>query len=273
MAYRVGTRRACAVMGLQRSVYYYKSIKDDRVLRKRIREIAEVRVRYGYQRIYVLLRREGWHVNHKRVYRIYCEEGLHLRHKRPRRRVAAAHRMSRPDLSRIDQCWSMDFVADNLFNGRRIRALTIVDNLSRECLAIHVDQAIKGQGVVQVMERLRLFNDRCPERIQVDNGPEFISKDLDKWAYENGVTLDFSRPGKPTDNALIESFNGSFRDECLNSNWFLSVDDAKKKVEAWRRDYNEFRPHSSLGNMTPEQFREQHIGSPKFLRLACPDCG
>lgn len=260
-------------MGLQRSVYYYKSIKDDRVLRKRICEIAEIRVRYGYQRIYVLLRREGWHVNHKRVYRIYCEEGLHLRHKRPRRRVAAAHRMSRPDLSRIDQCWSMDFVADNLFNGRRIRALTIVDNLSRECLAIHVDQAIKGQGVVQVMERLRLFNDRCPERIQVDNGPEFISKDLDKWAYENGVTLDFSRPGKPTDNALIESFNGSFRDECLNSNWFLSVDDAKKKVEDWRRDYNGFRPHSSLGNLTPEQFRKQHIESPKFLKLACPDCG
>lgn len=119
MAYRVGTRRACAVMGLQRSVYYYKSIKDDRVLRKRIREIAEIRVRYGYQRIYVLLRREGWHVNHKRVYRRYCEEkGLHLRHKRSRRRVAAAHRMSRPDLFRIDQRWSMDFVADNLFNGQ-----------------------------------------------------------------------------------------------------------------------------------------------------------
>lgn len=132
---------------------------------------------------------------------------------------------------------------------------------------------MEGQGVVQVMERLRLFNNRYPERIQVDNGPEFISKDLDNWAYENGVTLDFSRPGKPTDNALIESFNGSFRDEGLKSNWFLSLDDAKKKVEAWRRDYNGFRPHSSLGNLTPEQFREQHIGNPKFLRLACPDCG
>lgn len=125
----------------------------------------------------------------------------------------------------------MDFVADNLFNGRRIRALTIVDNLSRECLAIHVDQTIKGKEVVQVRERLRLFRDRYPERIQVDNGAEFISKDLDKWVYENGVTLDFSKPGKPTDNALIESFNGSFRDECLNTNWFLSVDDAKKKLK------------------------------------------
>ena len=274
MAYRVGIRRACAVVGLQRSVYYYMKVdKADWTLRQRILEIAAIRIRYGYLRIHVLLRREGWHVNHKRVYRIYCEEGLNLRHKRPRRRVAAAHRARRPEVSRIDECWSMDFVADNLFNGRRIRALTIVDNLSRECVAIHVDQAIKGKEVVQVMERLRLFRERCPERIQVDNGPEFISKDLDKWAYENGVTLDYSRPGKPTDNALIESFNGSFRDECLNANWFLSVDDAKKKIEAWRKDYNGFRPHSSLGNMTPEQFREQHVGKPEISNFACPGFG
>lgn len=267
-------RRACEVVGCSRSSYYYTSrAGDDRVLRQRIRDIAEVRVRYGYLRIHVLLRREGWHVNHKRVYRIYREEGLNLRHKRPRRRVAAAHRLERPEVSRIDQCWSMDFVADNLFNGRRIRALTVVDNLSRECLAIQVDQSIKGQDVVTVMERLRLFKDRCPERIQVDNGSEFVSKEFDRWAYENGVTLDFSRPGKPTDNALIESFNGSFRDECLNTSWFLSVDDARKKIEAWRRDYNSFRPHTSLGNLTPDQFREQHVGSPKFPRLACADSG
>lgn len=267
MAYRIGVRRSCEVVGLQRSVYYYKSVKDDRVLRQRIRDIAEVRVRYGYRRIYILLRREGWHVNHKKVYRIYCEDGLHLRHKRPRRNVTAAHREKRPAVLRIDQCWSMDFVADNLFNGRRIRALTLVDNFSRECLAIHVDQMIKGKGVVQVMERLRLFTDRCPERIQVDNGPEFISKDLDKWAYENGVILDFSRPGKPTDNALIESFNGSFRDECLNVNWFLSIDDAGKKIEAWRQEYNSFRPHSSLGDLTPEQFRKKFSASQKSLKL------
>lgn len=274
LAYRIGKRRACEVVGLCRAVYYYKSVKkDDRPLRQRIRDIASVRVRYGYLRIHVLLRREGWHVNHKRVHRIYCEEGLNLRHRRPRRRVAAAHRMERPEISRIDQCWSMDFVADNLFTGRRIRALTVVDNLSRECLAIHVDHAIKGQDVVTVMERLRLFKERCPERIQLDNGSEFVSKDFDRWAYENGITLDFSRPGKPTDNALIESFNGSFRDECLNANWFLSIDDARKKVEAWRRDYNGFRPHSSLENLTPEQFRDQHIGGPKFPRLACLNSG
>ena len=273
LSYQVGKRRACEVVGLQRSVYYYKSTRDDRALRQRICEIAATRVRYGYLRIHVLLRREGWHVNHKRVHRIFCEEGLNLRHKRPRRRVAAAHRLKRPEVSSIDKCWSMDFVADNLFNGRRIRALTVVDNFSRECLAIYVDQGIKGKNVVQVMERLRLFVGRCPERIQVDNGSEFISKEFDKWAYENEVVLDFSRPGKPTDNALIESFNGSFRDECLNTNWFLSIDDARKKVDTWRRDYNEFRPHSSLGNLTPEQFREKHTESPKSLQLVCPGYG
>ena len=270
---QVGKRRACEVVGLQRSVYYYKSTRDDRALRQRICEIAATRVRYGYLRIHVLLRREGWHVNHKRVHRIDCAAGLNLRHKRPRRRVAAAHRLKRPEVSSIDKCWSMDFVADNLFNGRRIRALTVVDNFSRECLAIYVDQGIKGKNVVQVMERLRLFVGRCPERIQVDNGSEFISKEFDKWAYENEVVLDFSRPGKPTDNALIESFNGSFRDECLTTNWFLSIDDARKKVDTWRRDYNEFRPHSSLGNLTPEQFREKHTESPKSLQLVCPGYG
>ena len=150
---------------------------------------------------------------------IYCEEGLNLRRKRPRCRVAAALRVKRPQASNFDQCWSMDFVADNLFNGRRIRALTIVDNFSRECLDIFVGRAIKGTDVVAVLERLRLFGRRSPERIQVDNGSEFISKALDKWAYENNVGLDFSRPGKPTDNPFIESFNGSFRDECLNTNW------------------------------------------------------
>lgn len=138
LSYRVGKRRVCEVVGLQRSVYYYKSTKDDRVLRQRIFAIAATRISYSYQRIHVLLRLEGWHVNHKRVHRIYCKEGLILRHKRPRRRVAATHRVKRLEVSKIDQCCSMDFVADNLFNGRRIRALTVVDNLNRECLGIHV---------------------------------------------------------------------------------------------------------------------------------------
>ena len=273
MAYRVGIRRACSVVGIQRTSYYYKSRRDDRVLTARIHEIAAARVRYGYRRIYVLLRREGWKVNHKRVYRIYCREGLNLRSKRPRRRVAAAHRMLRPDVCRVDQCWSMDFVCDNLFNGHRIRALTVVDNFSRECLAIHVGQSIKGEHVVSIMNALQLFTGRVPERIQVDNGSEFISKAMDRWAYENDVVLDFSRPGKPTDNAFIESFNGSFRDECLNTHWFLSLDDAKEKIEAWRRDYNEFRPHSALDNMTPTEYRKKHFKEPDFSNSECTAFG
>ena len=221
----------------------------------KINEIAKTRVRYGYKRIHVLLRREGWSVNHKRVYRIYCEEGLNLRTKKPKRRKSAAQRVQRPPATFLNESWSMDFVTDSLFNGHRFRSLTIVDNFSRVCLAIEVDQHIKGEDVVRVVERIKAVRG-TPNFIKVDNGPEFISKELDKWAYENKVTLDFSRPGKPTDNAYIESFNGSFRDECLNTNWFLSLEDAREKIEEWRRDYNDWRPHSSLDNLTPRQYLE-----------------
>ena len=237
-----------------RTVYHYRSRRDDRALTRRIREIAETRIRYGCQRIHILLRREGWLVNHKRTHRIYCLEGLNLRTKRPRRHVTARHRNQRPSTTAVDQCWSMDFVADNLFNGRRIRALTVVDNFSRECVAIEVGQGLKGEDVVSVMERLKYQNQRVPARIQTDNGSEFISKAMDKWAYENGVIMDFSRPGKPTDNAFVESFNGSLRDECLNVHWFLSLEDAQEKIERWREEYNRERPHSSLNNQTPEEF-------------------
>ncbi len=219
----------------------------------RIKEIAAVRVRYGYKRIHVLLQREGWQVNHKRVYRLYREEGLNLRTKRPKRRVSAAHRVAREQVQQINESWSMDFVSDSLFNGRRFRALTIVDNFSRECPAIKADRGITGQQVVDVLNRLK-FTRGLPRSIRVDNGPEFISKTLDKWAYKHGVILDFSRPGKPQDNAFVESFNGSFRDECLNVNWFLSLEDAQNKIETWRVEYNNWRPHSSLDNMTPTDF-------------------
>ena len=151
----------------------------------------------------------------------------------------------------------MDFVADELFNGRRIRALTVVDNCSREALAIAVDHRLNGADVVEVLSRLA-ERGRIAQRIQVDNGSEFISKVLDKWAYEHGVQLDFSRPGKPTDNPFIESFNGSFRDECLNLHWFLSLNDAREKIKAWRKEYDEYRPHSSLSGLTPASVYEQH---------------
>ena len=252
---------------IHRSVWYYKAHRrDDMAIRRRILEISQVRVRYGVERVFVLLRREGWRDGFNRIYRIYKEEGLNLRTKRPKRRRAAAHRQERPELSRINQCWSMDFVSDQMFDGRRFRALTIVDNFSRKCMAIHADQYLKGPDVVNVLDRLKNKQNEVPERIQVDNGSEFISKIMDRWAYENNVTLDYSRPGKPTDNPFIESFNGSFRDECLNVNWFLSLLDAREKIETWRKEYNEFRPHSSLENLTPNEVHEgSKIGSETLL--------
>jgi len=273
--YRVSERRACRLIQISTSVYRYQATRDGQApLRMRINEIAAVRVRYGYKRIHVLLRREGWEVNHKRVYRIYCEEGLNLRAKRPRRHVSAAHRVKLPAAMGVNESWSMDFVTDSLFNGRRFRSLTVVDNYSRECLAIEVGQHIRGEDVTRTMDWLKIVRGK-PKSIKVDNGPEFISKELDKWAYEHGVTLDYSRPGKPIDNAFIESFNGSFRDECLNTNWFLSLEDAREKIEAWRKDYNEWRPHSSLDNLTPVQYRQIHGGQerPKSLFLAVPNLG
>jgi putative transposase len=265
--YRVSIRRASAVCFIARSLIYYKlqGPRDDRAIRARIKEIAATRVRYGIARIHVLLRREGWTDNHKRTRRIYLEEGLNLRHRRPRRNKAAAHREKHPQLTSANECWSMDFVADALFDGRRFRALTIVDNYSRECLEIEVGQSLKGEDVVRLMERMKLTRGDVPRRIKVDNGSEFISKALDKWAYENDVILDFSRPGKPTDNAFIESFNGSFRDECLNVNWFLSLEDAKEKIRAFKEEYNHFRPHSALGNLTPIEALERHRKSSKTL--------
>ncbi|PSH43182.1 transposase [Yersinia pseudotuberculosis] len=165
-------------------------------------------------------------------------------------------------MTALEQCWSTDFVADNLFNGRRVRALTIVDNFSRECLAIEVGQGLRGDDVVAVMDRLKHSLGRIPQRLQTDNGSEFISKSMDRWAYENRVTMDCSRPGKPTDNAFIESFNGSLRDECLNVHGFLSLEDAQEKIEQWRQEYNHFRPHSSLNNLTPAEFARSHQKGP-----------
>ena len=151
---------------------------------------------------------------------------------------------------------AMDFVSDALFNGKRFRALTIIDIYTRECLGLYADKRITGKQVVETLETI-CCERGTPGRIRVDNGPEFISKILDAWAYSADIKLDFSRPGKPTDNAHIESFNGSLRDECLNVNWFLSIEDARSKLEVWRTDYNGFRPHSSLGNLTPRDYALQ----------------
>jgi putative transposase len=241
-------------LAVRRSLVRYVSVKPAQtVLRARLRELAGCRPAYGYLRLHVLLRREGWLVNRKRVYRLYREEGLTMRKKVPRRRVAGVKREVLPTAQRKNERWSMDFVSDELFDGQRVRVLTLVDNCTREALALHAALRIRGIDVVAVLEKVASEQGH-PGSIQVDNGPEFLSKDVDLWAYWNQVKLDFSRPGKPTDNATIESFNARFRQECLNMHWFLSLADAQAKIESWRSDYNTVRPHSSLDQLAPSRF-------------------
>jgi putative transposase len=222
----------------------------------RIREIAQARVRYGYRKILALLNREGWKVGRYLVYRLYQEEGLTLRQRLRRRRRVAVHRRERQKPTGPNQVWSLDFVADQLADGRRFRALTVVDVFTRECPAIEVGQSLKGEDVVRVLNRIK-GQRGAPKMVFCDNGSEFSSQAMDLWAYQNGVRIDFSRPGKPTDNAHVESFNGTFRQECLNAHWFMALSDAQEMIEAWRREYNESRPHRALGERTPNEFASQ----------------
>jgi len=219
----------------------------------RLRDLAASRVRYGYRRLYVLLRREGWPVNHKRVYRLYTLENLTIRRKAPRRAVSSQVRQGRPAIAAANQVWAMDFVSDSLADGRRVRVLTVLDVFTREALAIRTGVRFTGEQVVRVLEEL-VYLRGTPGSIRVDNGPEFTGTMLDLWAYFNKVSLDFSRPGKPTDNAFIESFNGRLRQECLNANYFVCLDDARAKLERWRQQYNREHPHSALGELAPEEF-------------------
>jgi len=203
----------------------------------------------------VMLRREGRPVNHKRVYRIYGEEGLAVR-RRPRKRLKAAARAPLALPVRANQVWTMDFTQDNLASGRKFRTLNLMDGFTRESPRIEVDTSLPGLRVVRVLEDVARERG-YPQAIQVDNGPEFVSRVVDQWAFEHRVELHFIAPGKPTENAFIESFNGKFRDECLNENWFLTLPEAREKIEMWRRDYNQVRPHSALGYQTPEAFAAQ----------------
>lgn len=255
---------------LRQSTFRYQlKRRDDRPVRARIKEIANARVTYGEERIYKLLRKEGWPDNHKRVRRIYREEALNLRSKRPSKSKVSIHREKRDDPTRVNECWAMDFVHDNLFDGRKFRVLSVVDIFSRFCIALEVRKSFLGINVVEILESLRTVDLIKPDCIRLDNGPEFVSKDLDRWAYINNVTLDFSRKGKPTDNSFCESFNGSFRNECLNINWFMSMEDAEQKIKDWRKDYNSFRQHSSINDLTPEEMVNIHKESPKKSNSKC----
>jgi putative transposase len=235
------------------SVQYIAIRPPQTALRTRIREIAEVRVSYGYRRITVLLRREGWHVNAKRTYRLYKEDGLDLRRKRPKRRRSAVARQPRVAVTRPNET-SMDFMSDALANGQKLRVLTVVDQYTRECVALEVGSHFRGQDVAAILTRVG-FTRGLPATINVYNGTEFTSRAFDHWAYTNHVQLDFSRPGKPTDNATIESFNASVRRECLSQHYFSTLAEAQVVLRTYQDDFNNHRPHSSLGQQTPAQFR------------------
>jgi putative transposase len=247
-------RRACGLAQFSRTAWYRRSqARDQTALRMRIRELAHARPRFGSWRIWVLLRREGWHVNHKRVRRLYRLEGLQLRMRVRRRKHIALHRGPAPIPTGPTERWSMDFVYDAFADGRQFRVLTVVDQWSRQSPLLEVATAMSGRTVAEALDRVLGAGAR-PRSITVDHGTEFTSRALEDWAHQRGVQLDFIRPGKPQENAFIESFNGRLRDECLNVHQFLSLADARQKIETWRRDYNEARPHGSLGRLTPCEF-------------------
>lgn len=258
-------RRACRLVQMDRSTLRYRSRRRDwSALRQRLRELAEQRPRFGYRRLTVLLRRDQFHVNHKRVYRLYREEHLMLRRKR-RKRITTTCRTAPLPAMQPHQEWAMDFTSDTLADGRRFRTLNIVDTYTRQCLAIEVDTSLPGQRVVRTLDRLVTMYGR-PKRLRVDNGPEFVGRALDVWAYQHTIQLHFIAPGKPMQNGHVESFNGKFRDECLNQHWFMSLAHARVLIEAWRMDYNTVRPHSALGNQSPLSFT-QSFGQREKLSL------
>lgn len=249
-------RRACRLLSFDRATCRYRpQRRDDTALRQRLKALAAERARFGYYRLHILLRREGWCVNHKKVYRLYREEGLQVR-RRKRKRIAQGRRMPLPQAAHPNARWSMDFVHDGCANGRRLKVLAVVDDCTRECLALETDTSLSGERVARVLDRLRVTRG-LPRHIVVDNGPEFISRTLDEYAYQHQVTLSFIQPGKPQQNAYVESFNGKFRDECLNQHWFTHLNDAQAKIETWRQDYNRYRPHTSLNHLSPEEYAQR----------------
>jgi len=261
--FHVSERRACELNDMDRSSYRYEPGEDrDAELRAKLTELARQKPRYGYRRLGVLLERGGETVNHKRLFRIYQEAGLGVR-RREKKRLERG-RAGMPLLSRPNQEWSIDFVSDALATGRAVRALTVVDGFTKEAPVIEVDSSLSAPRVTRVLDCV--IEDRgVPEGIRVDNGPEFTSRCFVAWAEQRGIPLIYIQPGKPVQNSFIESFNGRFRDECLNANWFENLADARRKIEAWRIDYNRNRPHSSLAYRTPQEFARQWSTSPERI--------
>jgi putative transposase len=251
-------RHACGQLEVLRAMVRYRPRESrfaeaNEQLRVRLRQLAEERRRWGYRRLHILLEREGWQVNSKRVYRIYVEEKLIVRKRKRRRRICAQARVLLAAPARKNETWTMDFQQDALATGRKVRTLAVEDAYTREMLAIEVDTSLPALRVVRVLDKLRLQRG-LPVRIVIDHGTEFTSKALDQWAYDNKVTLHFITPGRPMENGYIESFHGKLREECLNEHWFLTLEDARETIESWRIDYNQVRPHSALGYLTPQEF-------------------
>jgi putative transposase len=272
--HHLSQRRACGLIGITRRGYRREPGSDrDRQLRQRLRALAENHRRWGCPLLHRVLKREGMTVNHKRIERLYREEGLSLRHRRRRKRLSHL-RVAREQPASINHTWAVDFVHDALIDGRRFRALTVIDEFSRECLAIEVDTSLTGERVTRVLQRLCELR-VVPIIIRSDNGPEFRGRVMDEWADGCGVRLQFIEPGKPIQNAFIESFNSRLREECLNEQVFRSLDDAGRKIEQWRNEYNRERPHSSLGYLAPEEFAasHSHLRSEPAARSAGPAQG
>ncbi len=251
-------RRACRLVGLSRDSYRHPPEVDpmNQDLQKSIVEIAHARRRFGYRRIHDLLRPEFPGVNHKRVYRLYSKANLAVRRRKKTRRPAS-ERVPLQIACNVNEVWSMDFVSDSLANARRIKCLTVADDFSHECVDIAVDWGISGEYVTRILDRAALFRG-YPLAVRTDNGPEFTSRAFMAWANSHGIRHILIQPGRPMQNGYIESFNGKFRDECLNEQWFETLQQARSAIGIWRQDYNEVRPHSSVGRMPPARFAELH---------------
>jgi len=258
--FAVSDRRACRLLHFSRGSFWYTPVvRDERALTGRLKDLAFSRVRFGYRRLLVMLKREGWTVGRRRVYRLYTALGLAVRSKIRRKRVSQV-RVPLATATAPNQRWSMDFVTERLDNGCYFRILTLIDQYTRECLQLWADFSMTGQKVVHCLQRLALTRG-LPLAITVDNGAEFCSRAMDAWAYQTGVKLDFIRPGRPVENGFVESFNGRLRDECLNVNLFFSLPDVREKLESWRQDYNTLRPHGSLGHLPPAEYAQEAMRS------------
>ena len=246
-------RRVCQLVGLSRSRWHHRARRpDDAEDRARLKAVAAEKPQWGLDLLFDRVRRQGWQINRKKFLRLYREEGLALTRQRRKKRVAAV-RVPLPTPTRRTERWSMDFVSDRLADGRAFRCFTLVDDFTRECVAIEVSASLPAWRLTSVLDRVMADRGR-PRSLVCDNGPEFVGRLFDAWAHATGIALQFIRPGRPVENAFIESFNGRFRAECLNAHWFDTLDHARVVIEAWRREYNEDRTHSSLGRRTPAEF-------------------